>query len=58
MILMILLCFVGNRELRVWSREGDVVSTSESLTGQGMTLDWRSVIAKTFCPFGTCKDIL
>ncbi|CAB4001430.1 Elongator complex 1 [Paramuricea clavata] len=31
----------GNRELRVWSREGDVLSTSEFVTAQGMLLDWR-----------------
>jgi hypothetical protein len=37
-------CVLGHRELRVWSREGDVVSTSESVTAQGMPLDWRYFI--------------
>ncbi|XP_046853969.1 putative elongator complex protein 1 [Xenia sp. Carnegie-2017] len=31
----------GNRELRVWSREGEVISSSENVTGQGMALNWR-----------------
>ena len=35
---------VGNREFRVWSREGEVVSVSELVSAQGMPIDWRCVI--------------
>ena len=35
----------------MWSREGDVISTSESVAALGMPLDWRYFILKL------CRDV-